>query len=106
MNWETYDPTWLVELARSTRPDIPWLPTALARCTKCCRTSRAYVHFVNPDRANKPESDWQFREHLYLHDPIEGNLIVDVLEGRKIGGIEFYDRLFSNPRVCHQNARD
>jgi hypothetical protein len=96
-DWEAYDPTWLVELARSRRPDLPWLAEAFARCIRCRVESEFYVRFVDSDRANQPGSDWQFRENLFLDDPTEGNLVVDVLQDGRVGGIEYYDRLFSKP---------
>ena len=98
-DWEPYDPTWLVELARTTRPEFPWLAGALAICTRCRVESECYVRFVNPDGANQPGAEWQFKENLFLYDLTEGNLVVDILQDGRVGGIEFYDRLFSNARA-------
>jgi hypothetical protein len=93
MEWETYNPTWLVDLARSQLPDQPWLAEALANCKACHWESPAYVHFVDPDRPNIPGSAWQFRENILLEHPTEGTLVLDVLQGGRIGGIEFLSRL-------------
>jgi hypothetical protein len=99
IDWETYDPTWLVELARTTRPDVPWLADVLATCVRCRVESEWYVRFVNPEGANEPEADWQFRESLLLDDPTEGNIVLDILQDGRVGGIEYYDRLFSKPQA-------
>jgi len=93
MEWEAYNPAWLVDLARSQFPDRPWLAEALAHCTVCRWESPAYVHFVDPERSNKPGSAWQFRENILLEHPTKGTLILDVLQGDRIGGVEFLSRL-------------
>jgi hypothetical protein len=49
--------------------------------------SRAYVHFVDPN------ADWQFVRNVILHCPTEGELVLDILTGNRVGGIEFVDRL-------------
>ena len=56
MQWEPYDPTWLVVLAREQHPDLAWLPEALAACSGCCRESAAYIHFVDPGNPNRPHA--------------------------------------------------
>ena len=91
--WKPYDPTWLVELAREQLPDESWLPKALAACTTSSRESAAYIHFVNPADPNKPESEWQFQTNLILKHPTEGDLVLDVLKGNRIGGVEFLAKL-------------
>ena len=108
LKWEDYDPSWLVTLARDQRPDLPWLPEAFAGCTRASsRTSRRhgrrvreviYLHFVDPERANQPGADWQIDSGLWLRHPTDGILNIDVLKGQRVGGVEFYDRLFSNPK--------
>lgn len=88
-DWKPYDPAWLVEWARDNRPDLPWLPEALARCTRVREESRAYHHFADPD----DPAVWRFESSIQLSHPTEGNLVLDVLEGPRIGGIEFLARL-------------
>ena len=80
---EPFDPGRLVELARAQHPDRPWLADALARCTGGCREGRAYVYFVEPD-----DPAWVFEENVVLEDR-GGDVVVDVLRGRRIGGAEF-----------------
>lgn len=93
MKWVPFDPSWVVELARAQLPEEKWLPEALRACTRCSYEDRAYAHFVDPSEPNRPGSEWQFVRVLLLHDPKLGHLVLDVLTGDRIGGIEFLDRL-------------
>jgi hypothetical protein len=93
MEWQPYDPAWLVALARETMPDAPWLAAALAQCTRASQERRAYLYFVDPARANEPGAAWQFAENVVLHHPREGSLVLDVLKDGRIGGVEFLNRL-------------
>ena len=92
MQWKPYNPTWLVTLAQENYPDQPWLAEALARCTQCAEESPAYLHFVDPADPNNPGSEWQFDENILLEHPQEGTLILDILRGQRIGGVEFLGR--------------
>jgi len=98
MDWEPYDPTWLVDLARESYPDEPWLAAALERCTRAAHESRAYVHFVDPANPNAPGSAWQFVENIVLEHPTEGDIVLDILTDRRIGGAEFLSRLHAAGR--------
>ncbi len=93
MKWMPYDPTWLVELARGECPDQPWLAEALARCTRALEQSPAYTYFVSPDSANEPGAEWQFDTTVVLEHPVEGSLVLDILKGGRVGGVEFLARL-------------
>ncbi len=93
MQWKPYDPGWLVELARESRPDEPWLAEALARCTRAAGESRAYIYFVDPAHPGEPGSEWRFEENVLLEHPREGQLVLDVLRGRRVGGVEFLKRI-------------
>lgn len=93
MDWKPYDPAWLVELARTQRPDLPWLADALAQCTRAADEGRAYLYFADPAGANAPGSDWQFEQNVMLEHRKEGTLVIDVLAGERIGGVEFLSRL-------------
>jgi hypothetical protein len=90
MHGTPYDPTWLVDLARASRPGEPWLAEALARCTRVVEESRAYLRFAGPDDDGP---DARFEKNLVLHHAREGELVLDVLAGGRIGGIEFLKRL-------------
>jgi hypothetical protein len=93
MLWKPYDPGWLVALARETRPAEPWLAAALAKCTLAAEESRAYTYFVDPREANQPGSEWQFDSNVMLKHPVESDLVLDILIGQRVGGIEFLARL-------------
>ncbi len=86
--WETYNPEWLVDLAKDQIPDKPEIISALSNCVKAKRESRAYIYFVNADNPNQPNSEWQFEENIMLVDKKIGTIVLDVLKGNKIGGIE------------------
>ena len=88
MTWGPYGPTWLVELAREQVPDEAWLPNALSLCTTGRVESPAYIHFVDP---SSPE--WQFETSLELQSPVHGWIVLDVLRGYRIGGVEFVDKI-------------
>lgn len=92
-NWAPYDPDWLVELAGMQHPDKPWLREALKECTQCRQESKAYLHFVDPRRPNTPGSEWQFETNLELDSCSEGWIILDILKGHRVGGVEFVDKL-------------
>lgn len=91
--WEPYDPNWLVALARDQHPTETWLPIALTACTRCRRESKAYVTFVDSRNANEPGADWQFLTNLTMESPEEGFIVLDILEGNRVGGVEFVDKI-------------
>lgn len=93
MDWKSYDPTWLVRLARTSFPQDPWLAEALTTCTRAVQESRAYLRFVDATDANQPGSEWQFERNIVLEHPGEGDLVLDVLRGGRVGGVEFLSRL-------------
>ena len=93
MDWQPYDPAWLVEWARANRPDLPWLAYALARCTRAAQGGRAYLYFVDPGDANQPGAEWQWEQNLAVDHPREGTLVLDILTGRRVGGMEIMRRM-------------
>jgi hypothetical protein len=92
-DWKPYDPTWLVELAKEQLPEEPWLPAALAKCTMARQESEAYIHFVGKSDPDEPSSEWEVQTDLKLTHPTEGDLLLDVMEGNRIGGVEFLAKL-------------
>jgi hypothetical protein len=82
-----------VELAKEQLPEEPWLPDAISNCRRAWRRSAAYTYFVNPENPNKPGSEWQFETNILLEHPSEGTLVLDVLKGQRIGGVETIDRI-------------
>lgn len=87
--WETYNPQWIVDIAEEQIPDKTEIITALSKCVKAKSESKAYIYFVNGDNPNEPNSEWQFQENITLEDKKNGTIILDVLKGNKIGGVEF-----------------
>lgn len=87
---ESYDPSWLVELARKEHPNEHWLQEELKKCTQRLLLSddQAMVYFVNPQDANKPGSDWQFDFNIEFEGHDKGGVVIDILKGRKIGAVE------------------
>jgi len=92
-DWKPYDPAWLIELAKAQHPEEAWLPAALAACTMARQESAAYIHFVRQADPEEPGSEWQAQTDLTLRHPTEGELVLDVLEGNRIGGVEFLAKL-------------
>ena len=88
MRWEPYDPSWLVALAREQLPGESWLPEALAQCTSCRVESPAYIHFIDPS-----SPAWQHETCLEIESVVHGLVVLDVLRGRRVGGVEFVDKI-------------
>jgi len=93
VSWKPYDPGWLVELAREQHPEVVWLSDALVDCTSYGEESPAYYYFVEPSFPNQPGSEWQFACNVVLHHEREGEIVLDVLRGDRIGGVEFIERV-------------
>lgn len=91
--WKSYDPEWLAKLAEEQCPEMPWLPGALRNCRRGWWESRAYVYFAGSDRPNREDSAWRFERNAMLTDKKEGDLVLDILEGQRVGGVEFLKRL-------------
>lgn len=89
MRWEPFDPTRLVALAQAQRPNEPWLPEALSRCTVCFREGRAYLHFIDPNATQPSRDDLDFDRNIVLVDSEGGDVVLDVLTGHRVGGAEF-----------------
>ena len=90
MEWKPYDPSWLVVIAKRERAKEIWLIEALARCIRAWVECKSYIYFVDATNPNQPGSEWQFKKNILLDN---GRLVLDVLEGGRIGGVEFLDRL-------------
>ena len=87
--WEAYNPQWIVDIAKEQIPDKTEIITALSKCLKAKSESKAYIYFANGDNPNGPNSEWQFQENITLEDKKNGTIVIDVLKGNKIGGVEF-----------------
>ena len=93
MKWHTYDPNWLIELAKSQCSDKHWLHAALSKCTRYLKESNAYYYFIPCNNPNKQNSEWQFDSNIMLECPKNGTVILDILKGQRVGGIEFFNRI-------------
>jgi hypothetical protein len=93
--WQAYDPEWLVHLAQEQHPDEAWLPEALRACTRAQSESSYYIYFVPSHRPNQPGSAWQFERNLTLESEEHGDVVLDILKGNKVGGIEFVSKLIA-----------
>jgi hypothetical protein len=88
---ESYDPTWLVDLAKEQYPDWPELATALSVCTTavfyCCEDcqQKKAPHFIDP---HSPK--WKFKSCIRLESDM-GTLVLDLLEDGSIGSLEYLD---------------
>jgi hypothetical protein len=47
----------------------------------------------DPAPLDQPGSRWRFEKNVVLEHPKEGSLVLDVLQGARIGGVEFLKRL-------------
>jgi hypothetical protein len=88
-----FDPRMLAEVAGVQVPEFPWLPEALGACGRGEWESRAYVRYISNRNPNQPGAEWQFERNIRLDHDKWGTVIVDVLKGQRIGGLEFLDRL-------------
>lgn len=87
--WEPYNPQWLVELAKEQIAERPNIIEALSKCVLAKTDNPAYTYFENEDKPNQSNSIWQFEENIILLDKKHGEIILDVLDGNQIGGVEF-----------------
>jgi hypothetical protein len=89
---QPFDPAELVELARRTLPDEPWVAEALTKCTEALVATPYNVYFVDSEEPNEPGSEWQFRENVVLDSPADGDIVLDILKDGRVGSIEFVGR--------------
>src|SRR5436305_9088578 len=82
----------LVQAAREQAPEHPWLPDALAKCEAGEWESPAYVEYVSRRNPNQPGAEWQFETNVVLHHQELGMVVIDVLAGNRVGGIELVGR--------------
>ena len=92
---EGFEPMMLIEAVREQAPEFPWLPDALMKCGDGEWESRAYVGYVSSNNANQPGSDWQIETNVVLSHDRLGTVVLDILKGNRLGGIEFVDKILS-----------
>jgi hypothetical protein len=84
---DQFDPEPIIALVKESGGD-PKLIDALSRCKRGRweNDAKAYIHFKSP-------SEWAFKRNVVLKDLVEGTIVIDILEGDQVGGIEFVDRI-------------
>jgi hypothetical protein len=98
-----FDPSGLPELARAKWPSHPWLADALRACTVQWAKDELYSYFIDPaTRATQ----WKFQCTLMLDCPRRGGLAIDILQGHRIGGIEFLDAVMGRPTSAEGLERE
>lgn len=89
VKWEKYDLNWLIEVAKEQIPEEKEIIKNLELCTSCYKSSRAYYYFVFTENPNEPNSEWQFDENIILHDKKNGEIVLNIIKDKRVGGIEF-----------------
>jgi len=80
----SYNPEWIVELAKKQIPNQKKVIESLKRCTKIvkfCNCGCGDPYFVKPD-----EWDFDHNEVLVRDDGVE--VILDIMKDNKVGAIE------------------
>ncbi len=88
-----YDIELIVNLLQLQHPEEIEVAMNIELCQEGYWKSKAYIHFVAPIKPNQPGSKWQFDRNIILEDESEGTIVIDVLMGNEIGGIEFVNRI-------------
>ncbi len=83
----------IIELLREQEPDRLDLIEELEKSEKKKWIRQPYIYFVSAERPNQPGSEWQFEENIVLEHESEGTIVLDILKGGRIGGIEFVSQI-------------
>ncbi len=93
MNELYFDIEWIIELIKEQKPERLDLVDQLERSDIRKWIRQPYIQFVSSENANQPGSDWQFDENIVLEHDTEGTIVLDILKGGRIGGIEFVNQI-------------
>ena len=88
-----FHPRVLVHVAREQAPEMPWLPSALTSCGPGDWESPTYVGYVCRANPNQPGAEWQFLTNVVLSHKEFGMVVLDILKGNRLGGIELLERI-------------
>lgn len=88
-----FHPRMLIAAVQEQAPEFGWLEEALCNCGTGEWESPAYVGYVSRHRPNQPGAEWQFEKNVVLQHEELGMVVLDVLKGNRLGGIEFLDRI-------------
>lgn len=87
---QSFDIASLVPILLEKYPDCEWIKSQLKNSNIVKWQSAAYCYLVEPsDQPNTKGSTWQFKHNLDISHPDFWIVVIDVLKGNKIGGIEF-----------------
>lgn len=81
----------IIKLVREQEPNRQDLIQALQKCKGGYWSSNGYYSFVDSKNANQTDADWQHDECIVLEQENKGDIVIDLLKGGRIGGIEFID---------------
>ncbi|UQV45035.1 hypothetical protein KIV45_25455 [Janthinobacterium lividum] len=90
-----FHPRMLNDAVKMQAAEFEWLPAALENCSDGQWESTAYVRYVSRARPNEQGSLWQFESNILIEHEIFGTVVLDILKGYRLGGIEFLDQLDS-----------
>ena len=85
----SYSLDWIIKLVKQQAPERKDIIDALQRCENGQWDSKAYLRFVDSTNANLPGAVWQIEESVVFVHEIDGDIVIDLLKGGIIGGIEF-----------------
>ncbi len=88
-----FKPSMIISAVQKQAPEYPWLPEALEKCGIGEWESPAYVGYISRQNPNQPGSAWQFVTSIILEHESLGTVILDILTGDRLGGIEFVDQI-------------
>lgn len=83
----------ILELVGKQLPERQDLIVALTNSAGGQWQNKAYYQFVDSTNANQKGAEWQFKENIILEHETLGTIIIDYLQDKRIGGIEFYNNL-------------
>ena len=89
MEWEDFDPGWLIKLAAAQAPKEIWLQEALAKCTRQLRVDENTIYFVD-------RMEGRFFRNIVLFWPEHGKVVLDLLEDGRIGGMSLFTMAFDH----------
>ena len=92
MSQNKYQLIWMeeiIELLSKQEPTRTEIIKCLQKSFGGKWTSSDYFRIVSAQNANNSGSEWQFLESIILKDESLGIIILDVLKGERVGGIEF-----------------
>lgn len=84
---------WIIDLILEQEPERKDLIEELNKIEIRSWIRQPYFNFVNGYNPNQEGSEWQFKENVVLEHETEGTIILDVLKGGRIGGVELVNQI-------------